>query len=166
MPHDFWGWPWGYGQSHDVLWNQQKRKLRPYPQAPAVHSPSRIRGAEGRQPWLEVCQLSRVESTRWSYSSECPADIFGSAKGLRAKPRCVLKSTDAKITVPSPRPVKCPLVDCGQHEDWQHQLASVSDWHEAVPRSDTGAASPETGGFLIYWPAAAYVPVRVAKNML
>ena len=36
-----------------------------------------------------------------------PADalaIFRRACGLRAKPRCVLKSTDTKITVPSPRP--------------------------------------------------------------
>src|SRR5262249_25334541 len=33
-----------------------------------------------------------------------PMAILGPTKGLRAKPRCLLKSTDARITVPSPRP--------------------------------------------------------------
>jgi hypothetical protein len=90
-------------------------KLRPYPQENAEHSLSRIRGAGGHRAKLGVCQISRVESTGCSYSGGYPAPILRRAGGLPAEPRCVLKSTDAKITVPSPR--RCGL---NSHKHPQH----------------------------------------------
>jgi hypothetical protein len=78
----------------------------PIPKADKEYVPSRIRGADDHRPLLGVptitCGINKMEPF-----PRTPCGDSGAGHPLRAKPRCVLKSTDAKITVPSPRPSPC-----------------------------------------------------------